>query len=191
MVYKIANGFFGEKEDLYQAGFLGLLKAYKNYNKQSKTKFSTYAFPYIYGEIYEESNKGLIKVNKKNLKLYKQYLDIESYLTQKLSREVSPYEVCNYLKQDYSKIFSIMHSLNCINSLEDYNSLFYLNNIDDLILIKDSLKKLNYMERQVVKEIYFYDKNQNEIAKKYGISQVKVSRTLKLGKNKIKKYISC
>ena len=36
LIYKMAQGFYGaEKEDIVQAGFLGLTKAYKKYNPDS------------------------------------------------------------------------------------------------------------------------------------------------------------
>ena len=190
LVYKIASKFYGEKEDLYQAGFLGLIKAYKNYDKKSNTKFSTYAFNYIYGEIYEEANKRLVKVNKKNLKLYKEFCLMKDNLVQKYSRDFTIEEACKYLKYDVSKILSIFNSLSIGPNLDDI-SFFYINDIDTSLIIKDALKRLKTLERNVIKETYFYDRNQNEIAKKYGITQVKVSRTLKLGRSKIKQYLTC
>lgn len=190
LVYKIASKFYGEKEDLYQAGFLGLIKAYKNYDKKSNTKFSTYAFNYIYGEIYEEANKRLVKVNKKNLKLYKEFCLMKDNLVQKYSRDFTIEEACKYLKYDASKILSIFNSLSIGPNLDDI-SFFYINDIDTFLIIKDALKELKTLERNVIKETYFYDRNQNEIAKKYGITQVKVSRTLKLGRSKIKQYLTC
>ena len=189
LVYKVANSFYGEKDDLYQAGFLGLIKAYKNYNKNSNTKFSTYAFNYIYGEIYEEANKRLIKINKKNLKLYKDYTVLKDKLTQKYGREVSTKEVCKYLKIDQNKVYSVINPLNNITNLDNI-TISYINNIDDLILIKDAINSLQTLEKNIIKETYFYDNKQTDIAKKYGISQVKVSRTLKKGKLKLKNYLT-
>ena len=54
MIYMIINKYFKgyDKEDLYQVGVLGVIKAYDNYKKDHNTKFSTYAYTYIYGEIY-------------------------------------------------------------------------------------------------------------------------------------------
>ena len=40
-----------EREDLYQMGFIGLFKAAKKFDEKRNLKFSTYAFPLIYGEI--------------------------------------------------------------------------------------------------------------------------------------------
>ena len=53
LIHSIANKFYGvSKDDLYQVGFIGLMKALNNYQKNDKTSFSTYAYQYIFGEMY-------------------------------------------------------------------------------------------------------------------------------------------
>ena len=52
LIWEISKKFYGiEKADLYQAGVLGVIKAYQNYKNDGDTKFSTYAYKYIYGEM--------------------------------------------------------------------------------------------------------------------------------------------
>ena len=72
LIYSVSKKFYNvEKEDLYQAGYLGLIKAYNNYNEEYGL-FSSYAYKYIFGEMYELSVKCRnIKLNKYYLKLYK------------------------------------------------------------------------------------------------------------------------
>ena len=43
MIYMIINRYFKgyDKEDLYQVGVIGVIKAYNNYKKDHNTKFST------------------------------------------------------------------------------------------------------------------------------------------------------
>ena len=45
----IINKYFPNysKEDLYQVGVIGVIKAYNNYKDNSNTKFSTYAYKYM------------------------------------------------------------------------------------------------------------------------------------------------
>ena len=73
LIKSISNKFYGiDKEDLIQAGKVGLINAYKHYDKNSNTKFSTYAYTYIYGEMYNLLlNNKMIKTNKDTLKLVK------------------------------------------------------------------------------------------------------------------------
>ena len=61
LVYSTLRKYFGTQyridnqsynwQDLEQIGFIGLLKAYHNYNPEFGTKFSTYAVPMIAGEV--------------------------------------------------------------------------------------------------------------------------------------------
>ena len=44
LIWKIASRFYEvDKEDLFKAGIVGLLKALKNYKRNGKTKFTNYA----------------------------------------------------------------------------------------------------------------------------------------------------
>ena len=69
LIYKIATKFYeAPKEDLYQAGVIGIIKAYNNYVPTENSKFTTYAYNYIFGEMYEFANNlRTIKLNKKPL----------------------------------------------------------------------------------------------------------------------------
>ena len=53
LVSKIASRYSGYSsfEDLRQVGMIGLLKAVEKYKEDSDTKFSTYAYMWIRGEI--------------------------------------------------------------------------------------------------------------------------------------------
>jgi len=54
LIRSIANKFYGiPKDELYHVGTIGLFNAYKHYDKNSNVKFSTYAYSYIFGEMYE------------------------------------------------------------------------------------------------------------------------------------------
>ena len=72
LVYGICAKYNGyaDKEDLHQVGMIGLIKAYNNYDESKEAKFSTYAFPYVVGEVskYVRENKA-IKVSKDLVRL--------------------------------------------------------------------------------------------------------------------------
>ena len=57
LVYHLVNKFHVssfDRDDLIQAGMLGLLEAIKKYDISYNTKFSTFAVPYILGNIKKE-----------------------------------------------------------------------------------------------------------------------------------------
>ncbi len=54
LIKRIASSFYGvDKEELYHVGKIGLFKAYQHFKKDSTTKFSSFAYTYIFGEMYE------------------------------------------------------------------------------------------------------------------------------------------
>ena len=53
LIYKLTHYFknYENKEDLFQAVCIGMVKAYKKYDSSFNVKFTTFAFPYILGEM--------------------------------------------------------------------------------------------------------------------------------------------
>ena len=190
LIYSICNYFknYGSKEDLYQAGCLGLISAYKKYNPNMNCKFTTYAYPYILGEMRKlvREDKGMKisrEITKLNLKIEKAYI----LLTQKLMKEPSIEEIANYLEIPEYYVSEAILSLNKIKSIDEpVNSegreltlqevIGKYNNIDDLILLRDSLNNLTQEERTLINNRYVNDYTQSETSKIIGMSQVQVSR---------------
>lgn len=193
-IYGLTRMFYGiEKEDLMQAGFLGLTKAYKSYDaNSSQAKFSTYAYGFVYGEMYEAATGNRpIRVRKPELKLYKGVIKTKDLLEVKFDHEVSYEEVCKYLGVDYSMFISILNAMSASVSVEGAElSISKKDNIDDILLLKQSLEMLTPLEKQVIESRYMEDKSQDETAKVLGLSQVKVSRIERKSKEKIKNFVS-
>lgn len=193
MIYKMSQKFYGvEKEDIVQAGFLGLTKAYRSYDpSKSKAKFTTYAYGFIYGEMYEAATGNRpIRVRKPEMKLYKGVVKTKALLEEKHGREVPYEEVCNFLHVDYELFLSILNSLSALVSIDaSFDTLTKPDNTETMIMLKESMEALTPIERQVIKERYLKDKSQEETAKTLGLSQVKVSRIERQTKEKIRNYV--
>lgn len=200
-IMSIAKKFYNvEFKDLYQAGYIGALKALKNYKENSNNEFTTFAYKYIFGEMYElaKSNRN-IKINKNYLKIYKQIENTKILLTQKLNRTPSLEEVSKYLEVDISLINDVVITCSNIISLDEENEVLNDSNMysiigevydyDTKILVRDSLEVLNDDERKIIDLRYFKDFTQQEAAEIMGINQVKVSRLETSSKKKIKEYI--
>ena len=165
LVYSIAAKFYGvPKEDLIQAGFLGLTKAKENYKVGSGCKFSTYAHQYIYGEMYSVAfNSKNIYINKDAMKIYNKVKNARDLLVQKENRNISYEEVCTYLGIDINIFLDILNSLSASISVESTElNLTKQDNIDDLILLKESLKRLNTLEKKVINMRFVNDFSQDE-----------------------------
>lgn len=190
LIYSIANNFknYKSKEDLFQAGCLGLINAYKKYDPSMNCKFTTYVYPYILGEMRKlvRQDKGLKisrEITKLNLKIEKAYV----LLTQKLMKEPTITEVADYLNVPEFYVSEAINSLNKIKSIDEpINSdgkeftlqdvVGKIDNIDDLIMLKESLKTLNKEEMELISNRYIKDYTQTQTSKIIGMSQVQVSR---------------
>lgn len=200
LIYKVAKNFYNvELCDLYQAGSLGLIKAYRNYNENVGKNFINFAYMYIYGEMFEfVNNSQTIKLNKEYLRLSKSIKKAITMLQEELGRTPTTTELSTFLEIDEETIINILNITKESVSLDDKitdDGTSYIDTIgetmdlDSQILINDSLETLNDLERKVVLSRYFEDLTQSETANLLGISQVKVSRIEKKGKAKIKEYI--
>ena len=190
LIYSIASNFRNYKsiEDLYQAGCLGLITAYKNFDESRDCKFTTYAYPYIFGEMrkFVREDKGIKisrEISKLNLKIEKAYI----LLTQKLMREPSLKEISDYLEVPEYYVNEAITSLNRIKSIDEpvttddksmtlQDVIGKSTNIDELLLLKDALNSLSSDERKIIDSRYKDDYTQSKTAEIIGISQVQVSR---------------
>ena len=198
LIYKIASSFYDvEKDDLYQAGMLGLLKAYKNYKSDSNAKFSSYAYEYIYGEMYNLAHNKTMKINKDVLKLYKLIEKTRYEMAQKLDRIPDNDEVANFLELDINLVNDAIISGNVVMSLDSdegmpiYEKLSKneSTSLDEKIMLNDSINTLSKDEQKIIKARYYEDLTQSEIAKKLAMTQVMVSRYEKKGLSKIRSYM--
>ena len=183
LIYSIARKFKGDLEDLFQVGCIGFIKAYKNYDISYQTKFTTYAYSYVFGEIYKYvlQNKN-IKLSPETVKLNTALNKAYDFLSQKFNREPTDLELASFLEIPVYKVAEIKNlqdttSLDDNTNIDLYNIISFENiKKDDLILLKDALAKLDDKERELILKRYFYNMTQSEIAKQKGVNQVKVSR---------------
>lgn len=192
MIYKITHYFpkYESKEDLFQVGCIGLIKAYQNYKEEYNTKFTTYAYPYILGEIskYVRDDKG-IKISRDISKLSLRIEKANILLTQKLMREPTPSELSEFLGIDQETILEALTSHYVIQSLDEpiessedslclYDKIETIEtlDVDTLITLKQELQSLSEEEHYIINSHYMKDLTQSEIADNLGINQVQVSR---------------
>ena len=178
--------YYHDKEDLYQVGFIGLMKALKNYKKDKNTKFSSYAYFYIDGEIkeYIRTNNS-IKYSKEFISLKQSYEKAKSLLSQKLEREPTMIELSQFLEIPIEKITEIEASKQSIESLdnnEEETSLYsYIGFNEDgykeeNIDLKTAIENLKEPDKTIIISRYLEGLTQSETSNLLGISQVQVSR---------------
>lgn len=181
LIYSVINKYSSrfDHDDLFQAGMLGLVDAYKHFDPSVSVKFSTYAYYYIVGEVNKYIRESCsLKISKDLINLKKKILQVTDIMTQKLGRVPSSLELSLYLDVSLEDVDSAIIATDEITSIDEkYDSLKYFDNINaDLLDLHDSIDKLSDDERNLIIARYYDGMTQNEASKILGISQVQVSR---------------
>ncbi len=196
LIYSIINkySYYFDIDDLYQVSIIGLINAYKNYKANKNTKFSTYAYFYILGEVknfIRESN--YFKVSKDLVKLNTLIDKTSSYLEQKLQKVPTLEEISLYLKIDYKLLEEAKDITNLVESLDNdeislYDFIGYNDkDIDaDKLDLKNEIENLSLFEQSIIKNRYEQGLTQSETSKVMNINQTKVYRTEKEILNKLR-----
>lgn len=91
LIWSIVKRFTGrgyEIEDLYQIGCMGFIKSIRNFDLEFDVKISTYAVPYILGEIKRFlRDDGPIKVSRSLKDLYRKIVEVQKEYIAKNGKE--------------------------------------------------------------------------------------------------------
>lgn len=179
LVEKIVNKMnygYVDKDDLFQAGLIGLYKAIEKYNekKNENNNFISYCSVYIISEIKNElRNNKLIKLNKKIIKIKKYLKDNSNLSFNQISKNLNISIELIYLatiyKDDVVSLNQIINDEELVNNVIDCSVSF--NN--DYI---DIINHLDEFSRLIITLKYYKNYSQEEIAKILNCSQAKISR---------------
>ncbi len=197
-----------DRDDLFQLGSIGLIKAIYKFDPRFNVKFSTYAVPMILGEIKRYlRDDGMVKVSRSLKQIAIKAKTTSEILSKKLGREPSIEELAKELDVEKEDLVMAMESNFSVEYLhgviheEEGSPICLIDKISqkgeseeekvvENILLKEVLGKLEKRERQIIMLRYFEDRTQSEIGELLNISQVQVSRIEKKVLSKLKSYIS-
>lgn len=194
-----------ELEDLYQIGCIGFIKSIKRFDTNFEVKLSTYAVPYILGEIKRFiRDDGPVKVSRSLKELMVKIYELQKEYMAKKGKEISINIIAKELNVSKEEIAMALDSARPVESI--YESI---NNEDDTciidrikqngdetellvnkITIKEIITELKDQEREIILLRYYKEKTQMQVAKILGISQVQVSRIEKKILGMMKKRIA-
>ena len=182
-----------ELEDLYQIGVLGFIKSIKKFDTSFDVMLSTYAVPYILGEVKRFiRDDGPVKVSRSIKELGVKIKEIQNEYIMKNGKDIKVEEIAKILKVSKEEIAAALDAAKPVDSI--YDSCFQndeegLNLIDkidsgvnetnkliDKICITELIEKLGEREKELILLRYYKGKTQTEVAKILGITQVQVSR---------------
>lgn len=205
LIYAISKMFSGysSKEDLYQAGYIGLLDAFRHYDSTYETKFSTYAYPYIYGEMNKlVKNDKSIRISSKIQKLKNLIERKSSLLEQKLMRKPTDSELSEFINIDIELIKKCNQYSYQIQSFDEIicNDGKEINLYDKvgskemdmtlLLAFREELTNLNSEEKELFEKRFLSKMTQSEVAKEMNMTQVQISRKEQKIKEKIKSKVA-
>ena len=180
-----------ELDDLYQIAAMGFMRAIKKFDTSFDVRLSTYAVPYILGEIKRYiQTEGPIKISRSIKDLGYKISELQKEYIRE-GKELTIEEMAKELNVAKEEIIVAMESKIPINSIydEEANDNEGLNIADKIstgvdeqnmiinkVAILDLLEKLNDREKQVILLRYYRGKTQTEVSKIMNINQVQVSR---------------
>lgn len=178
-----------ETEDLFQIGALGFIKSIKRFDKDYNVKLSTFAVPYIIGELKRHfRDDGIVKVSR-SLKELNMKIEMLRKQYEKEGKELTIEKIKEELKESKENILLALEAEREVKSIDEdmddgsENMLIKQVKVESYedetirkLVLKEELNKLEEKERNIIVLRYFYNKTQSQIAEQYGISQVQVSR---------------
>ena len=170
----------------------GFIKSIRRFDTNFEVQLSTYAVPYILGEIKRFiRDDGPIKVSRSTKELCVKIIEIQKEYLNKKGEEIKIEEIAKILKVSKEEIAVALDSVNCVDSIYDTN---YKDdnegnildkipsnndgekNLIDKIVLKDAIERLNERDKKIILLRYYKGSTQMQVAKILGISQVQVSR---------------
>lgn len=207
LVLSVVQRFMNRKEsvdDIFQVGCVGLMKAIDNFDVGLNVKFSTYAVPMIVGEIkrFLRDNNS-IRVSRSMRDTAYQALKVKEELIKKNDSEPNIVDIADILDIPVSEVAIALDAISEPMSMSEpiYNdgddTIYLSDQVSDSfdcenkwledINLKESLKKLDDREREILLLRYYVGKTQMEVSDEVGISQAQVSRLEKNAIDSIKR----
>jgi len=190
-------------EDLVQVGTIGLIRAIERFELQRGYSFSSFAVPYIRGEMQHylrdkgssvRTPRRYAEMNRKGRQIIQQYSQergctpSDDYVARALEISVEEWREVKLAERNKS-LLSLDGSLG--NSDDENLSLgallpdkryqsFRLAE-EERLHLEQALAKLENTTRKILEFVFFHDMTQTEVARRMGLSPMTVSRRTKKG----------
>ena len=198
-------------DDLLQVGCIGLIRAIERFDMSKGYAFSSFAIPYIRGEIQHYlRDKGVtVRIPRRWLALQQQAVRIYREWQEKYNRQPTDSEVAAALlvsppewqeiklawanRAPLSLDIPVQDSLEGATSLGElvpdtrYRSFQLVQ--EDQMRLQQALVKLEKRTREVLEFVFLHDLTQKETAERLDISVVTVSRRVKKGLDLLKQLM--
>lgn len=189
-----------ERDDLYQLGAIGLLKAVDRFDPSYGVMFSTYAVPHILGEIRRFLRDNTpIKVERRLKEIAYRAGRVIDERRARTGWDPPAAEVAQELGIDVDTLVEAMEATSPPGYLEDIPSYGdramrtgYGSEAPEAypVEIRDALEMLEGHMRSIIEGRFLHGKTQGELARELGVSQAHVSRLEKAALSRLRVYLS-
>ena len=190
LVHTCAHRFTGkgiEYEDLFQAGCMGLVKAFDAFDRERGVRFSTYAVPVILGEIRRLfRDGGTVKVSRTLKELSIRTAREREKFALKEGREPTIKELADRLgvsEEDVTEAVCAAAPVISLTADEDNGGgqadvpvASPEEQIAERLSVIQAVSSLEERDRAIVRLRYYENKTQTQTAAALGMTQVQVSR---------------
>lgn len=188
---------------------MGFIKAIKRFDTNFEVKLSTYAVPYMIGEIKRYiRDDGPIKVSRSIKELGIKIRELQREYLNKKGKEIEIEEIQKELKVSKEDITLAIEATRNVESIEsatyinakDGNSISLIEKIStekdeeeiiaNKLTVNQLIDGLEKRDKEVIMLRFFKEKTQAQVAKILGITQVQVSRIERKILNNMKMKLS-
>jgi RNA polymerase sigma-B factor len=199
-------------EDLVQVGIIGLIRAIERFDPQRGVAFSSFAIPYIRGEIqhYLRDKSPAVRMPRSWLALYQQSTALIRKIRTETGKEPTEQQICQELGITVPEWQEIkLACQNCktvsldTNVSDDEDNPTTLGEMlpdqryrsfqlaqEDSLRLQQALEQLEERTRQIVEFVFLREFTYKEVADALGVSVVTVSRRVKKGLELLRKIMT-
>jgi RNA polymerase sigma-B factor len=199
-------------DDLLQVGCFGLLRAVERFDREKGYAFSSFALPYIRGEIqhYLRDKGCSVKMPRRWLELWQQANAAKQDFRKRFNRQPTDGEIAHVLEiplEEWQEITLASQNREPLSldlplgdgqegndklgdTVPDSRYRSFQLAEEDRIRLQQALAKLEEKTREVLEFVFLEDLTQKETAEKLGISIVTVSRRVKKGLERLKGFMT-
>ncbi|GGU48892.1 SigB/SigF/SigG family RNA polymerase sigma factor [Streptomyces violascens] len=202
----------GQMEDMIQVGTIGLIKAIDRFDLSREVEFTSFAIPYIVGEIkrFFRDTTWAVHVPRRLQELRTEIAKGKEHLSLQLDRDPTVKELAAHLKLDEDEVIDgivasngyTAGSLDMSPDAEDLGQSASaktrsvadfigeedpgMERVENLHTLAPLMEQLDERERRIVSMRFGHELTQAQIGVELGISQMQVSRLLSRILNKLR-----
>lgn len=203
VAHRISRQSAESYEDLEQIGYLGLIRAIERFDPSHGCAFSSFAVPYIRGEMlhFLRDRSSTVKIPRRWQDLHKAGQQARHALALELGRPAQDHEIAERLGISASewqsvKLSSSNRSLLSLDAtvshtddckmtmgdlLPDHQVQLLQQQEEDRAQLQHALSQLEEKTRMAVEQVYLQARSRKEVAEQAGVSPMTISRRLQKG----------